>query len=196
MGETLSNEAYFYFLLQEGASHPLFPHFRYLCYYFMSRACPRNKARLLGWSFITKKWGFQGQNTISVKKILKNVNTRAGSSDYLRSIIFPWDAFGSIHLLPVALSQFLPFSLMYKESTLRRYNLSTKSRESPKMEKPYRSLITHSLFGLSCANSYKANKPLFPRRLLELLLSIKDFSILCASTFVILFSYFNIFGGF
>ncbi|MCK4416242.1 MAG: hypothetical protein KAU84_03730, partial [Thermoplasmatales archaeon] len=52
VGETLSNEAYFYFLLQEGASHPLFPHSRYLCYYFMSRACPRNKARLLGWSFI------------------------------------------------------------------------------------------------------------------------------------------------
>jgi len=124
------------------------------------------------------------------------VNTRTGSSDYLRSIIFSWNTFGRSHLLPVALSQFLPFSLMYKESTLRRYNLLTKSRESPKMEKPYRSSIAHSRFGLSCAKIYKANNPLFPRRVLELLLSLKNFSILCAFTFVILFSYFNIFGGF
>jgi len=123
-------------------------------------------------------------------------NYRTASHDYLQSVIFSWNAFAIIHLLPVASSQFLPFSLMHRESTLRRYNLLTKSRESPKMEKPYRSSITHSLFGLSCANSYKANNPLFPRRLLELLLSIKDFSILCASTFVIRFSYFNIFGDF
>ena len=115
---------------------------------------------------------------------------------YLQSIIFSRNAFGIIPLLPVALSQFLPFSLMYRESTLRRYNISIKSRESPKMEKPYLSSITHPLFGLSFAKIYKANNPLFPRRLLELLLLIKDFSILCASIFVILFSYFNIFGGF
>jgi len=41
------------------------------------RACPRNNARLLEWSFVAKKSGiFQGKNTSSVKKILKNVNTR------------------------------------------------------------------------------------------------------------------------
>ena len=120
------------------------------------------------------------------------------SSGYLQSIILSWKAFGRIHLLSVASPQFqfLPFSLIYRESTLRRYNISIKSREPPKMEKPYRSSITRSRFGLSCTNIYKANNPLFPRRLLELLLSIKDLSILYASTFVILFSYFNLFGGF
>lgn len=64
------------------------------------------------------------------------------------------------------------------------------------MEKPFHSSITHPLFGLSFAKIHKANNPLFPRRLLELLLSIKDFSILCASTIVILYLYFNIFGDF
>lgn len=117
------------------------------------------------------------------------------TSDYLQSIIFSWNALGRNYVFPESSSQFLPFSLVYRESTLRRYNLLTKSRESPKMEKPYCTLLNRSHFGLSCTNIYKADKPLFPRRLLELLLLIKDFSILRSSTFVILFSCFNIFGG-
>jgi len=44
------------------------------------RACPRNKTRLPGMAFVAKKSGvFRGQNTILVKKTLKNVNTRTGS---------------------------------------------------------------------------------------------------------------------
>ena len=82
---------------------------------------------------------------------------------------------------------------MYKESTLHQYKLLTKSEEPLKMEKLSRYPITNSRFGLPYANIYKANKLLFPIRLLELLLSTEVVSKFCASHSEYDFSYFNIF---
>ena len=76
---------------------------------------------------------------------------------------------------------------------MRQYKLLTKSEDPPRMEKLFRYLITYLNLELSFANICKADKSLFPTRLLELLLLSEAVSKFCAYDSEFDFSYINIY---